>query len=84
MDDIYRTTHLPLAVYLTLSGVKLTGLTRLSDQQAVFLFKNEPLILELSQEFSDNKAKVNPVAFLAELRRLKRLAENICREGAYE
>lgn len=58
MNNIFRTTELSLAAYLSGKGIKYLGPERITDRSYYFTFENPDKCIELEKEFLTIKEKI--------------------------
>jgi len=64
----YKTSDIVLAAYLSLIGAELKEIQKASSTKGVFVFHN--VVEQIIDDFLLGKAKVEPISFNNELRRL--------------
>lgn len=73
----YKTSHIPLATYLKVSGVSISSIT-CSNHRATYTFIDVPR--ELIIEFNAGRAKVEPARYASEMSHLTQTAKRLSEE----
>lgn len=73
----YKTSHIPLATYLKISGVAIVNVS-CANHRATYTFSNVPR--ELIIEFNAGRATVEPARYASEMSHLTQTAKRLSEE----
>lgn len=76
--DIYTTSHIPLAAYLKVKGMKIINI-EVKEKRGVFTFEN--VVRELIIDFNNGSASIEPGEYAEKMSQLTQTAKRLMKES---